>query len=466
MIVHQAYRFALDPTATQRRALAGHCGAARFAFNWGLEQVRAAMALREFERCMLGEVRSELVGWSLPALRREWNRTKETVAPWWPEHSKEAYSSGLAALAAALRNWRQSREGERAGELSRFPRLRKRGHRDSCRFTTGAIRVDGARHITLPRIGRLHTAEATATLAHRIAASTARILTATVSREADRWFVSFTCEVERALPADNGHRDTVGVDLGVLTLAALSDGELVAGPRALRSSLRRLRRLQRTVSRRRRGSARRRRATRRLARAHRRVATLRRDHLHKLTTRLAKSHGRIVVEDLNVRGISRSARGTVAAPGRHVRAKAAMNRAVLDGGFAELRRMLEYKCAWYGSELLVCDRWFPSSKRCSRCGRVRAQLSRRERTFRCDACGLSSHRDVNAARNLVWWAEQRALPTHDVAGSAPETRNARGAAERSGLSGDGDVEAGTGTAPEPAELDSAVSIKAAVAYVP
>ena len=448
-MTYQAYRFALDPTVGQRRALAAHCGAARFAFNWGLEQVRVAVALREFELYMFGETRTELLGWSLAALRREWNRNKQTVAPWWAEHSKEAYNSGLAALAAALRNWRQSRSGDRAGELVGFPRFRRRGGRESCRFTTGAIRVDDARHVTLPRIGRLSTAETTSKLASRIAAGTARILTATVRREADRWFVSFTCEIERKVPVGNGHRDTVGVDLGVCALAALSDGELIPGPRPLRASLRRLRRLQRGVSRRQKGSARRRHAMQRLARAHRRVANLRRDHLHKLTTRLAKSHGRIVAEDLNVRGMSSSACGSVEHPGRNVRAKAGLNRSLSDAAFGEFRRLLAYKCAWYGSELVVADRFFASSKRCSACGAVRAALGRGERRYHCAVCGVTAHRDVNAARNLVWWAEQRMSIGERVAGSAPETENARGVTERSGVSGDGDAEAGTGADPEP-----------------
>ena len=445
---HQAYRFALDPTRKQRRGLAAHCGAARFAFNWGLEQVRASVALREFELCMFGELRTEPLGWSLPALRREWNRNKDVVAPWWPEHSKEAYSSGLAALAAGLRAWRASRSGQRAGAAAGFPRFRKRGRHDSCRFTTGAIRVDDARHVTLPHLGRLRTAEATGALQRRLGAGTTRILSATISREADRWFVAFSCEVERALMADNGHHDTVGVDLGVHTLAALSTGELVASPRPLRRALRRLRRLQRTVSRRRRGSARRRRATLRLARAHRRVGNVRRHHLHVLTTRLAQSHGRLVLEDLNVRGMSHSARGTVERPARNVRARAGQNRAVLDCGFAELRRMLEYKCRWYGSTLVVADRWFPSSKRCSGCGAVRAELSRRERVFGCGSCGLRLDRDLNAARNLSSWAE-----AHDVAASAAETENARGEAAAIRLAvGERLAEASTGTVPEPAGI--------------
>ena len=432
--------------------LAAHCGAARLAFNWGLDQVRTAIALREFELCMFGEVRSELMGWSLPALRREWNRNKATVAPWWAENSKEAYSSGLAALAAALRNWRQSRAGLSAGAEARFPRFRKRGRRDSCRFTTGAIRVDDARHVVLPRIGRLRTCEDTTALMGRMRDERVRILTATVSREADRWFVSFTCGVKRATVSANGHHDVVGVDLGVHTLAVMSTGEMFEGARPLRRSQRRLRRLQRLVSRRRKGSARRRSALGRLARAHRRVANVRRNHLHVLTTRLAKSHGRVVIEDLNVRGMSHSARGTAERTRRNVRAKAGQNRAVLDAGFRELRRMLEYKCSWYGAEVVVCDRWFPSSKRCSGCGMVRAQLSRLERTFRCGACGLQLDRDLNAAHNLVWWAEAHPSTASAAGTGSGDTPDARGVAERSGTSGDDDAETGTGTVPEPAGI--------------
>jgi putative transposase len=126
VIVHQAYRFALDPSAAQQRALASHVGAARKAYDWGIGEVRAAMAVRELELCLCGEVRTELPGWSLSALRREWNRQKEVVAPWWRENSKEAYSSGLDALAQALAHWSQSRKGQRVGPRVGFPRFRKK----------------------------------------------------------------------------------------------------------------------------------------------------------------------------------------------------------------------------------------------------------------------------------------------------------------------------------------------------
>ena len=148
--VTQAYQFALDPTAKQRRALASHCGAARVAYNWGLALVKARLDQHKVDP-------SIPVPWTLPELRRDWNRTKHQVAPWWAENSKEAYSSGLDGVARALRNWSDSRSGRRKGRPVGFPRFKKKGRaRDTCRFTTGAIKVlPDRKHIQLPRIGIL-----------------------------------------------------------------------------------------------------------------------------------------------------------------------------------------------------------------------------------------------------------------------------------------------------------------------
>jgi putative transposase len=188
MIVHQAYRFALDPTPRQQGALASHVGAARFAYNWGLELVKRRLD----ERATGQDVE---VPWTLRALRREWNRSKAAVAPWWADNSKEAYSSGLDALARGLRNWADSRKERRAGGRVRFPRRKRKGQgRQACRFSTGAIRVEADRHhVTLPRLGRLMTHESTRKLARRLGHGTARILAATISQQGGRWFVSFTC---------------------------------------------------------------------------------------------------------------------------------------------------------------------------------------------------------------------------------------------------------------------------------
>src|SRR5260370_530078 len=165
-VVHQGFGFALDPTVCQRRALASHCGAARFAFNWGLDLVKARLEAQREDR----EVE---VPWNLPALRREWNLAKQEAAPWWRENSKEAYGSGLDALARGLGNFSAARRAQRKGRVG-FPRYRRRDRRDSCRVTTGVIRVDDERHGSLPRLGRLRALEGAAALLERARARSAR----------------------------------------------------------------------------------------------------------------------------------------------------------------------------------------------------------------------------------------------------------------------------------------------------
>jgi putative transposase len=398
MMVLQAYRFALDPSPRAERVLASHVGARRFAFNWGLALVKERLEAR-----WRGE--DVEVPWALPVLRREWNRAKEAAAPWWRENSKEAYSSGLAGLADALRNWHASRKGRRKGRRVSFPRFKKKGRcRESVCFTTGAIRVDDKSHVVLPRIGRVRTHEPTTALLERIEAEKARILRATVSREGGRWFVSFTCEVEREPKRPQCPAAVVGVDAGLRHLAVLSTGEKVPNPRPLKQALRTLARLNRELARRKPGSKNREETRKRLARLHARIARIRRDALHKLTTRLAHTCGTVVVEALHVAGMLRNRR---------------LSRSVADAALAELRRQLGYKTVWYGSRLVEAERFYPSSKPCSRCGAVKESLPLWERVFRCDACGIVLDRDENAARNLAALAAA-------VAGSGPETQNARG----------------------------------------
>jgi putative transposase len=406
--VTQAYRFAIDPSPKHRRALASHCGAARVAYNWGLDFVKTRLHERQTDP-------SVSVPWTLPELRWEWNRAKHQVAPWWGENSKEAYSSGLDGLGRALKGWSDSRNGRRKGRPVGFPRPKKKGRaRDACRFTTGTIKVlPDRKHVQLPRIGVLKTHESTRKLARRLEQGTARILAATISRRADRWFVSFTVEVQRPIPTTNGKPSVIGVDVGIRTLAVLSTGTTIANPRALERSLRKLRRLNRELHRRRPNSRRRRLTRRRLARVHGRAADVRRDAIHKLTTTLATGHGILVVEHLNVAGMLQNRR---------------LARAIADSGLAELRRQLAYKTTWYGSRLLVADRFYPSSKTCSACGWVKAKLTLAERSFACEACGLRLDRDLNAARNLATLA-------HHLARSGWETQNARGADQKTQLAG-------------------------------
>ena len=411
MIVHQAYRFALDPTPRQQGALASHVGGARFAYNWGLELVK-----RRLEERAAGQ--DVEVPWTLPTLRRAWNRAKDGVAPWWAENSKEAYSSGLDALASGLRNWADSKQGRRAGVRVGFPRRKRKGHgRSACRFSTGAIRVEADRHhVTLPRLGCLKTHESTRKLARRLEQGTARILAATISQQGGRWFVSFTCQVQRTQRRPRRPAASVGVDVGVRHLAVLSGGEQVANPRPLAADLRRLRRLSRQLARQqgprapdgtlRPPSAGWRRTQRKLARRHARVANLRTEALHQLTTSLAAEYGTVVVERLNMAGMVRNKR---------------LARAIADSGMGRVRSLLGYKCPWAGGRLVEAGTFFASSKTCSGCGTVKAKLSLAERTFCCQACGLVVDRDVHAARNLAALVDGIQQIEQVVAGSGPET---------------------------------------------
>ncbi|MET8153005.1 IS607 family element RNA-guided endonuclease TnpB [Actinoplanes sp. NPDC049668] len=433
----QAYRYALDLTAGQERAVLAHAGAARVAHNWALARVKAVMDQRTAERTygVPDEHLTPSLSWSLAGLRKAWNATKADVAPWWGQVSKEAFNTGLDALARALKNWSDARSGKRAGRPVGFPRFKSRRRTvPSVRFTTGAIRVEPDRmHVVLPRLGRLKLHECARKLARRIDNGTARIMSATLRRDGGRWHVAFCVEVERRqrMPARPG--SVVGVDVGIKHLAVLSTGELVDNPRHLAVARARLRLLGRALSRKqgpdrragRRPSKRWQRAAARLGRAHARVANLRCDGLHKLTSRLTAEHATVVVEDLNVIGMLANRR---------------LARHVADAGFAEIRRQLAYKTVWNGGRLLVADRWYPSSKTCSGCGAVKAKLALSEREYHCEVCGLVIDRDRNAALNLAALAAE-----FDTAGSGPVA--ARGAARKTRVRGQAAVKREPGTAP-------------------
>jgi putative transposase len=399
-VVLQAYRYALDPTPRQRGALASHTGASRFANNWGLELFEQRLEARAAGY----EVH---VPWSLMELRREWNQAKHAVAPWWAENSKEAYSSGLDGLARALKNWQDSKHGRRAGVRMGFPVRKRKGRGpESCRFTTGAIRVEADRHhVTLPRLGRIRTHESTRKLAWRLEQGRARIMTATITRTGDRWFVSFSCKVERTIARPRQPLATIGVDVGIRHLAVLSDGRLIPNPTPLLRAQRRLRRANRQLARRRgprtaAGFQRSpsegwRQTRRRLGREHARVANVRHNSLHQLTSELVETYGTIVIERLNVAGLMKNRR----LAGR-----------LADASLGRLRRQLAYKTVWAGSVLIEAGRFFPSSKICSGCGHVKAKLPLSEREYRCERCGLVLDRDVNAARNLAALVASNASP--------------------------------------------------------
>jgi putative transposase len=399
-----------------------------------LALVKAVMDQRSTERSYgIDEAQlTPVLGWSLPELRKVWNQRKASCAPWWAENSKEAYNTGLDGLARGLDAWSSSRRGQRTGPTVGFPRFKSARAPRSVRFTTGAIRIEAdRRHVRLPRLGAVRTHESTRKLARRIEAGTARILSATVRQDsAGRWHCALaTIVAGKARPAHAGRsaHPVVGVDVGVkadsLLVVATPDGlevDRIAAPKSLSAAQSRLRALQRRAarqhgpydpgSRTRQSPSKRWRATQaRIGRLHAHAAAVRRDVLHKATTTLAQQHDVVVVETLN-------AAGMCAAGGAR---KRGLNRALADAGLAEVRRMLGYKTRWYGSQLVQADRFFPSSKTCTACGRRKPNLTLADRVFECEHCGARIDRDLGAAINLARLGVPTQLGEQSPAGSGP-----------------------------------------------
>lgn len=429
----RAFKFALDPTPAQSEALSRHAGAARWAFNYALgmkitahEEWRAQVAALVEQGVPEDEARKKVKVPvpTKPAVQKTLNRVKgdsrkgiDGVCPWWHEVNSYAFQSAFIDADQAWKNWLSSLKGERKGRKVGYPRFKSRHRaRESFRIhhdvKRPTIRAVGYRRLRVPTIGEIRAHGTLKPMARLVNAGDACVQSVTISRSGHRWYASVLCKVKADLPDKptrrQAARGTVGVDLGVKHLAALSKplhedepGTVVVdNPKHLAAAERRLKRAQRALSRTQKGSKRREKAKKRVARLHHQVATRRATALHTLSKQLTTGFAAVAIEDLNVSGMTRSAAGTLVEPGKNVKAKAGLNRAVLDAGFGELRRQLEYKARWYGSTVKIADRWFPSSKTCSRCGWVDEDLHLSNRSFQCESCGLVVDRDVNAARNI------------------------------------------------------------------
>ena len=288
-----------------------------------------------------------------------------------------------------------------SGGRARYPRFKSRQGHQSAHYTRSAFTFRG---------GVLKLAKTAIPLRYvwswpDVDVTTLNPATVIVARESDgRWYVTFTVEADDPEPLPEAGR-AVGVDLGVKDFAALSDGTKIASPRHLERKARNLARYQRRLARKQKGSANRARAKAKAARAHRKVKNARQDFLHKTSTALVREHDVIVIEDLNVSGMTRRPKPEPDGNGGYQRngaaAKAGLSRSVLDAGFGEFRRQLEYKAERYGRTLTVIDRWYPSSKTCSACGHLLAGLSLSTRHWQCPSCGARHDRDINAAKNIL-----------------------------------------------------------------
>lgn len=421
---YTTFKFCLDPTVEQQQVLARHAGAARFAFNQCLRVVKSALSQRNTDP----DTHVPWTGFDLINEFNGWKKTEdagrvfivgsdgvaETVVtglPWRTQVCQQVFEEAAVDCGRARTAWSDSRCGRRKGKRVGFPHFKKKnGVVPSFRLRNkhpkdrpSAIRIgddNRLRSVILPGIGQIAVHDDTRRLRRMLANDRAKILFATVSHHAGRWWVSLNVVAAELHPASRhparDPRDDggwVGIDRGLSTflVAADVDGTELAritdAPKALAAGMKQQRRLAKSLSRKQRGSQNRRDAAAKLGRHHHHIANIRRHFLHQVSNELVKTHDRLVIENLNVSGLLAN---------RH------LARAISDAGWAEFAQQLRYKQAWRGGALVVADRWYPSSKLCPACGAIHADLSLADRIFSCE-CGRSADRDTNAAVNLARW---------------------------------------------------------------
>ena len=393
MKIHRAYRVELDPNNKQVTAFRRAAGCARWAYNWGLKRKIDAWGERK-AALAAGVPKAEAP--KVPTamdLHKELNLLKNIPAdqggvPWMYESSKAAPQEALRNLDKAVENFFKKCKSKAKGPKG-FPQFKskKKGIGGFRLIDSDATET----HIRLPRIGKVRLKERGYLPTKE--RTDIRVLGASVSAKVGRWFASLQVEQELPNPVVDPALPVLGVDLGVKVLATCSDGTVYDNPKALKSGTKRLRVLQKAVSRKVKGSSNRRKSVQILARQHYRVSCVRKDALHKASDAITKRASLIVLETLNVAGMLKN----------HCLA-----RAVADASMGELHRQLLYKAAWRGVPLVLADRWFPSSKKCSSCGNIKKDLMLSDREYKCVECGVVVDRDLNAALNL-----------RNLAGSSP-----------------------------------------------
>jgi putative transposase len=360
-----AHKVALNPNNKQATHFAQAAGVARFAYNWALTEWQSQYEVWKTDNTLKKP--------SQMALRRQLNAMKRDQFPWMMSVTKNAPQMAIIQLGEAFKNFFAGR--------AKYPTYRKKGVHDRFSLTNDQFRIEGSR-IRIPNLGWVRMRESLR--------FSGKIMSATISRVANRWFVSVTVDVtDHSHLPEAKNQGAVGVDLGVSALATLSTGETIEGPKALKQLFKKLQRTSRSLSRKKKGSANYKKAKQKLAKLHARISNLRKDALHKVTTDLTSRYHTIGIEDLNVKGMMRNRR---------------LARSIGDMGFFEFRRQLEYKADMRGGQVVVADRWFASSKLCSVCGTKNDDLKLSDRNWTCLCCNTRHQRDINAGVNLKNYA--------------------------------------------------------------
>jgi putative transposase len=368
---HQAFKYELMPNGEQQRRMRRFAGCCRFVYN-------KALALQK-ERQSQGE---KLGYAGLCKLLTEWRHSTETA--WLADAPVHPLQQTLKDLERAYANFFAGRAD--------FPRFKKKGQRDRFRYPDPKqIKLDQANsRIFLPKLGWLRYRNSRVVLGE--------VKNVTISQSCGKWYVSVQTgrEVEPAISQGSA----VGIDLGIARFATLSDGSYYAPLNSFRRHEVRLRRAQQALSRKVKFSNNWQQAKARVQRLHARIGNARRDYLHKATTTISQNHAMVCIEDLQVRNMSRSAAGTAAAPGRNVKAKSGLNKSILDQGWFEFRRQLDYKLAWNGGHLIAVP---PenTSRTCPCCGHIAKENRQSQARFACMECGFEEHADVAGAINVL-----------------------------------------------------------------
>jgi putative transposase len=373
MQILKAFKFQLNTTKAQETAMRQFAGSCRFVWNKTLALQKELLA--DGESCL------------------SYNKTAALLVDW-KKDEKTDFLSGVHSqiLQQTLMNLDKAlREAFDKNNPKQFPRFKKRGLNDSFRYPQGFKLDEPNSRVFLPKIGWTRYRKS-----QNITGTPKNI---TVKRELDKWYVSVQTELETAEPV-HPYSSIVGIDMGIVNLATLSDGTVIPPINSLNKNLYRLRKIQKRLSRKKKFSANWFKQKKKIQKAHRRVKNIRNDHLHKATTEISKNHAVIVIEDLKVSNMSASASGTKESPGKNIRAKSGLNRSILDRGWGEFRRQLEYKQKWRGGEVIAIPP--PNTSRmCSVCGYTSSENRKSQEHFACVKCGYETNADLNAARNIL-----------------------------------------------------------------
>ena len=369
----QAYKYELKPNGQQLRDMRRFSGSCRFVFN-------KALALQKANH----EAGNKFIGYVAMAKQlTAWRNSPDTA--WLSQAPVHPLQHALKDLERAYKNFFAKRAD--------FPRFKKKGMGDSFRYPDAKqFKIDaGNSRVFLPKLGWLRYRNSRELL------GTAKNIT--VSSNGGKWFVSIQTEREVAEPV-HPSASIVGIDVGITRFATLSDGSFIEPLNTFRKHEQRLARYQRAMSRKTKFSNNWKKAKARVQKLHTRIANVRRDFLHKTTTTISQNHAIVCIEDLQVRNMSKSAAGSSEAPGRNVRAKSGLNKAILDQGWFELRRQLEYKQGWRGGEVLAVP---PrnTSRTCPACGHVSAENRQTQAKFACVECGFEANADLVGAINVL-----------------------------------------------------------------